>query len=80
MFSLFICLLFGVSAMGNQLEIEGMANCLPYYGIPDLKEILSAVVDCNAKEVHECRPLKVMNYLEVSIALWFASSSLACCF
>ncbi|XP_033024564.1 PMS1 protein homolog 1 isoform X3 [Lacerta agilis] len=51
-------------AMENQLEIEGMANCLPYYGIPDLKEILSAVVDCNAKEVHECRPLKVMNYLE----------------
>nr|XP_028606232.1 PMS1 protein homolog 1 isoform X1 [Podarcis muralis] len=53
-----------IPAMGNQLEIEGMANCLPYYGIPDLKEILSAVVDCNAKEVHECRPLKVMNYLE----------------
>ncbi|XP_060137338.1 PMS1 protein homolog 1 isoform X3 [Zootoca vivipara] len=53
-----------IPAIENQLEIEGMANCLPYYGIPDLKEILSAVVDCNAKEVHECRPLKVTNYLE----------------
>lgn len=42
-----------------------MANCLPYYGISDLKEILNAVVNGNAKEVYECRPLKVMNYLEV---------------
>ncbi|XP_071667276.1 PMS1 protein homolog 1 isoform X4 [Patagioenas fasciata] len=46
------------------LEIEGIANCLPYYGISDLKEILKAVVDGNAKEVHECRPLKLINYLE----------------
>ncbi|XP_061464204.1 PMS1 protein homolog 1 isoform X4 [Rhineura floridana] len=54
----------GVSAMENQLEIVGMSNRLPYYGVPDLKEILSAVVNNNAKEVHECRPLKVVNYLE----------------
>ncbi|XP_051643751.1 PMS1 protein homolog 1 isoform X2 [Manacus candei] len=54
----------GVSAAESHLEIEGMANCLPYYGISDLKEILSAVVNGNAKEVYECRPLKVVNYLE----------------
>ncbi|NXM06622.1 PMS1 protein, partial [Tyrannus savana] len=54
----------GVSATESHLEIEGMANCLPYYGISDLKEILSAVVNGNAKEVYECRPLKVVNYLE----------------
>ncbi|KFQ41245.1 PMS1 protein 1, partial [Mesitornis unicolor] len=54
----------GASATGSHLEIEGMANCLPYYGISDLKEILNAVVNGNAKEVHECRPLKVINYLE----------------
>ncbi|NXS18669.1 PMS1 protein, partial [Mystacornis crossleyi] len=54
----------GVSATESHLEIEGMANCLPYYGISDLKEILNAVVNRNAKEVHECRPLKVINYLE----------------
>uniref|UniRef100_A0A8B9GGC2 PMS1 homolog 1, mismatch repair system component n=1 Tax=Amazona collaria TaxID=241587 RepID=A0A8B9GGC2_9PSIT len=54
----------GVSATESHLEIEGMANCLPYYGISDLKEILNAVVNGNAKEVYECRPLKVTNYLE----------------
>ncbi|XP_061313542.1 PMS1 protein homolog 1 isoform X2 [Pezoporus flaviventris] len=54
----------GVSAIESHLEIEGMANCLPYYGISDLKEILNAIVNGNAKEVYECRPLKVMNYLE----------------
>ncbi|XP_010153022.1 PREDICTED: PMS1 protein homolog 1 isoform X3 [Eurypyga helias] len=54
----------GASAMESHLEIEGMANCLPYYGISDLKEILNAVVNGNAKEVYECRPLKVINYLE----------------
>ncbi|XP_067405121.1 PMS1 protein homolog 1 isoform X1 [Emydura macquarii macquarii] len=54
----------GASATENQLEIEGMANCLPFYGISDLKEILNAVINKNAKEVYECRPLKVINYLE----------------
>ncbi|NXT62646.1 PMS1 protein, partial [Chaetops frenatus] len=54
----------GVSATESHLEIEGMATCLPYYGISDLKEILYAVVNRNAKEVYECRPLKVINYLE----------------
>lgn len=54
----------GVSATESHLEIEGMANCLPYFGISDLKEILNAVVNRNAKEVYECRPLKVVNYLE----------------
>ncbi|NXI41380.1 PMS1 protein, partial [Galbula dea] len=54
----------GASATESHLEIEGMANCLPYYGISDLKEVLNAVVHGNAKEVYECRPLKVINYLE----------------
>uniref|UniRef100_A0A8C3KC80 PMS1 homolog 1, mismatch repair system component n=1 Tax=Calidris pygmaea TaxID=425635 RepID=A0A8C3KC80_9CHAR len=54
----------GASATESHLEIEGMANCLQYYGISDLKEILNAVVHGNAKEVYECRPLKVINYLE----------------
>lgn len=55
----------GASATESHMEIEGMANCLSYYGISDLKEILNAVVNRNAKEVYECRPLKVINYLEV---------------
>ncbi|XP_070588036.1 PMS1 protein homolog 1 isoform X1 [Erythrolamprus reginae] len=54
----------GTSAVESELEIEGMTSCLPYYGISDLKEILSAVINNNAQEVYECRPLKVVNYLE----------------
>uniref|UniRef100_A0A5F8GKS3 PMS1 homolog 1, mismatch repair system component n=1 Tax=Monodelphis domestica TaxID=13616 RepID=A0A5F8GKS3_MONDO len=54
----------GTSVTENHLEIEGMANCLPFYGILDLKEILNAVLNKNAKEVYECRPRKVVSYLE----------------
>nr|XP_033802498.1 PMS1 protein homolog 1 [Geotrypetes seraphini]XP_033802499.1 PMS1 protein homolog 1 [Geotrypetes seraphini] len=54
----------GTACKENQLEIEGMANCLPFYGISDLKEILNAVISKNAKELSQCRPLKVINYLE----------------
>lgn len=54
----------GVSSTENYLEIEGMAQCLPFYGIMDLKEILNAIVNKNAKEIYECRPRKVINYLE----------------
>ncbi|NXH22529.1 PMS1 protein, partial [Bucco capensis] len=54
----------GASGTESHLEIEGMANCLPYYGISDLKELLTAVIHGDAKEVYECRPLKVINYLE----------------
>ncbi|XP_021572040.1 PMS1 protein homolog 1 isoform X2 [Carlito syrichta] len=59
-----IKLIPGVSIAENYLEIEGMANCLPFYGIMDLKEILNAILNKNAKEVYECRPRKVLSYLE----------------
>ncbi|KAM6178387.1 PMS1 protein homolog 1 [Rhynchocyon petersi] len=54
----------GASIAEHYLEIEGMANCLPFYGVTDLKEILDAIVNKNAKEVYECRPRKVIIYLE----------------
>ncbi|XP_005373370.1 PREDICTED: PMS1 protein homolog 1 [Chinchilla lanigera] len=59
-----IKLIPGVSVTENYLEIEGMANCLPFYGLMDLKEILNAVLNKNAKEIYECRPRKVISYLE----------------
>ncbi|KAK2496336.1 hypothetical protein MC885_006290 [Smutsia gigantea] len=59
-----IKLMPGVSTAENYWEIEGMANCLPFYGVMDLKEILNAVLNKNAKEVYECRPRKVISYLE----------------
>uniref|UniRef100_A0A8C3YI49 PMS1 homolog 1, mismatch repair system component n=1 Tax=Catagonus wagneri TaxID=51154 RepID=A0A8C3YI49_9CETA len=59
-----IKLIPGASMAENSLEIEGMANCLPFYGVMDLKEILNAILNKNAKEVYECRPRKVMSYLE----------------
>lgn len=63
----FLFFLLGVSIAENYLEIEGMANCLPFYGVMDLKEILNAIINKNAKEVYECRPRKVISYLEVCI-------------
>ncbi|XP_004452600.1 PMS1 protein homolog 1 [Dasypus novemcinctus] len=59
-----IKLIPGISIAENFLEIEGMANCLPFYGVMDLKEILNAILNRNAKEVYECRPRKVISYLE----------------
>ncbi|XP_071475090.1 PMS1 protein homolog 1 isoform X2 [Marmota flaviventris] len=59
-----IRLISGVSITENHLEIEGMANCLPFYGVMDLKEILNAVLNKDAKEIYECRPRKVISYLE----------------
>ncbi|KAM5280482.1 PMS1 protein homolog 1 isoform 6-T6 [Ctenodactylus gundi] len=59
-----IKLIPGVSVTENYLEIEGMANCLPFYGLLDLKEILNAILNKNAKEIYECRPRKVISYLE----------------
>ncbi|MEE6490375.1 hypothetical protein FKM82_015861 [Ascaphus truei] len=52
----------GTSGADNHFEIEGMASNLPFFGISDLKEILNYVV--NRKELRECRPLKVLHYLE----------------
>ncbi|CAO2616122.1 PMS1 protein homolog 1 [Lemmus lemmus] len=59
-----IRLIPGVSSTENHLEIEGMAKCLPFYGVMDLKEILNAIIDKDAKEPYECRPRKVTSYLE----------------
>jgi DNA mismatch repair protein PMS1 len=42
-----------------------MADCVPFLGMEDLREILTAVLHRNAKTVQECRPLKVTNYLQV---------------
>ncbi|XP_008833848.1 PMS1 protein homolog 1 isoform X1 [Nannospalax galili] len=54
----------GVSITEHYWEIEGMATCLPFYGVMDLKEILNAILNKNAKEIYECRPRKVISYLE----------------
>lgn len=55
----------GSSSTGTGVEVTAMADCMPFYGIPDLKEILIAVKDRKAQTLRQCRPLKVTNYLEV---------------
>ncbi|KAF5903384.1 PMS1 protein 1, partial [Clarias magur] len=54
----------GSSSTGTSVEVTAMADCMPFYGIADLKEILAAVKDRNVQTVQQCRPLKVSNYLE----------------
>ncbi|XP_073503948.1 PMS1 protein homolog 1 isoform X2 [Phyllobates terribilis] len=53
----------GSSNIVDHVEIEGITGSLPFYGISDLKEVLSSVMNGNTN-LCECRPLKVLNYLE----------------
>ncbi|XP_040295844.1 PMS1 protein homolog 1 isoform X1 [Bufo bufo] len=53
----------GSSNFTDHVEIEAITKHLPFFGITDLKEVLSSVVNGN-KNLWECRPLKVLNYLE----------------
>uniref|UniRef100_A0A4W5NST4 PMS1 homolog 1, mismatch repair system component n=1 Tax=Hucho hucho TaxID=62062 RepID=A0A4W5NST4_9TELE len=54
----------GSSSTERHLEVTAMADCVPFLGMEDLREILTAVLHRNAKTVPECRPLKVTNYLQ----------------
>ncbi|KAI5613425.1 PMS1 protein-like 1 [Silurus asotus] len=54
----------GSSSTETGVEVTAMADCMPFYGIADLREILTAVRDRNAQTLQQCRPLKVSNYLE----------------
>ncbi|MFT7807972.1 PMS1 protein1-like [Arapaima gigas] len=54
----------GSSSTERHLEVVGMADCVPYFGVTDLREILTAVVKRNAATVKDCRPLKVQSFLE----------------
>ncbi|XP_060785002.1 PMS1 protein homolog 1 isoform X3 [Neoarius graeffei] len=54
----------GSSSMGTSVEVMAMADCMPFYGITDLREILTAMKDRNAQTLQQCRPLKVTHYLE----------------
>uniref|UniRef100_A0A6Q2XIF3 HMG box domain-containing protein n=1 Tax=Esox lucius TaxID=8010 RepID=A0A6Q2XIF3_ESOLU len=54
----------GSSSTERHLEVTAMANCVPFLGIEDLREILTAILHRNAKTVQDCRPLKVTNYLQ----------------
>ncbi|XP_052422308.1 PMS1 protein homolog 1 isoform X2 [Carassius gibelio] len=54
----------GSSSSERHVEVMGMADCMPFFGIGDLREILQAIKVRDAKTVKQCRPLKVSNYLE----------------
>ncbi|XP_048455070.1 PMS1 protein homolog 1 isoform X2 [Rhincodon typus] len=59
-----IQLIPGTSTAEHHLEIQEITRCLPFYGISDLQEILNAILNKNAQSVYQCRPLKIVNYLE----------------
>ncbi|XP_029315629.1 PMS1 protein homolog 1 isoform X2 [Cottoperca gobio] len=54
----------GLMSAERHLEVTAMADCVPFLGVEDLREILTAVLHRKAKTVQECRPLKVTNYLQ----------------
>ncbi|XP_028992841.1 PMS1 protein homolog 1 isoform X2 [Betta splendens] len=54
----------GPMSAERHLEVTAMAECVPFLGVEDLREILTAVLHRKARTVQECRPLKVTNYLQ----------------
>lgn len=67
---LVFCLFWpGVTSAERHLEVTAMADCVPFLGVEDLREILTAVLHKKARTVRECRPLKVTNYLQVRAVL-----------
>lgn len=56
-----------------------MADGVPFLGLEDLREILTAVLRHKAAAVRECRPLKVTNYLQVRKTLEVLSFLLPSC-
>ncbi|XP_074550394.1 PMS1 protein homolog 1 isoform X2 [Halichoeres trimaculatus] len=54
----------GLTSAERHLEVTAMADCVPFLGLEDLREILTAVLHRKAQTVQECRPLKVTNYLQ----------------
>lgn len=70
----------GLASAKRHLEVTAMAEYVPFLGVEDLREILTAVLHRKAQTVKECRPLKVANYLKVrnqsveSLAACFSSS------
>ncbi|XP_068429200.1 PMS1 protein homolog 1 [Clinocottus analis] len=54
----------GLTSAERHLEVTAMADCVPFLGVDDLREILTAVLHRKARTVRECRPLKVTNYLQ----------------
>lgn len=59
-----IRLIPGLTSAERHLEVTAMADCVPFLGVEDLREILTAVLHRKARTVQECRPLKVTNYLQ----------------
>lgn len=63
---LVFCLLWpGRTSAERHLEVTAMADYVPFLGVEDLREILTAVLHRKARTLEECRPLKVTHYLQV---------------
>ncbi|XP_056321700.1 PMS1 protein homolog 1 [Danio aesculapii] len=59
-----IRMISGPQSSERHVEVMGMADCMPFFGIGDLREILQAIKARGAKTVAQCRPRKVSHYLE----------------
>uniref|UniRef100_A0A3Q3IW37 HMG box domain-containing protein n=1 Tax=Monopterus albus TaxID=43700 RepID=A0A3Q3IW37_MONAL len=59
-----IKLIPGLTSAERHLEVTAIADCVPFLGVEDLREILTAVLRRKARTLQECRPLKVTNYLQ----------------
>ena len=49
------------------LDLVGLSQAMPLYGLSDLTEILDLICHTNATNLSMSRPLKVINYLQVCL-------------
>ena len=47
------------------LDLVGLCQAMPLYGLTDLREILDQICHTKATSLGMTRPLKVINYLQV---------------
>lgn len=55
-------------------EIVGMADCIGFYGLNDLKEILTVVTANPTASLGKSRPLKLQHWLKVKLNRQYTST------
>ncbi|CAH3198043.1 unnamed protein product, partial [Porites evermanni] len=63
-----VCLKTDSESGETKLELHKMSTTIPFYGVPDLAEVLELVNqqngDSNSNSLTSCRPFKVIHYLQ----------------
>lgn len=62
-----ICLKTNVESGETRVELHEVSSSIPFYGVPDLVEVLELICQKESGDsncLSECRPFKVIHYLQ----------------